>query len=68
MVPHDVSDLPHPAQIAAWRRMSPRERLRTVDASRRMASQVMMAAARQRHPGIGDEEAEAWVQKRLIRG
>lgn len=48
--------------------MSPRERLRTVDASRRMASQVMMAAARQRHPGIGDEEAEAWVQKRLIRG
>ena len=43
-------------QIDAWRRMSPLDKARTVDALTRTAEALALAGIRRRHPGASERE------------
>ena len=56
-----LADGPDPEQIAAFRKLSPEERLMTAQRLYRLARDVKAAGLRSAHPGWSDDEVEREV-------
>ena len=52
----DTSPVVERLQIDAWRRMSPLDKVRTVDALTRDTQALALAGIRRRHPGASERE------------
>lgn len=64
--PHDFGDL-HPAQIRAWRNMTPAERLDIAFQAYQIALDAVRISERQRHPDISESDL-AWRVTRRMQG
>lgn len=58
----------HPMQVAAYRRMTPAEKLDRLAEMYRLARTLMAAGARMRHPEWSQEEIEREVRERMLYG
>lgn len=56
----------HPAQIAAYRRMTPAEKLRRMSALYWMARRMKMAALKSQHPDWTEEQIVAETSRILL--
>jgi hypothetical protein len=63
-----LEDRPDPAQVAAFRRLSPQERLRTAHQLYCLARKVKAAGIRSAHPEWCDAEVESAVSRAILRG
>ena len=69
LMPHSVPEGElHPAQIAAYQRMTPAEKLRQVDALNLQARRLKEAGVRMRHPDWSEAQVEKEVLQSIIRG
>ena len=62
-----LEDRPDPAQIEAFRRLSPQERLLTADRLYRLARNVKAAGIRAAHPEWREAEVESAVSRAILR-
>jgi hypothetical protein len=62
-----LEDRPEPAQIEAFRRLSPQERLLTADRLYRLARKVKAAGIRAAHPEWREAEVESAVSRAILR-
>ena len=61
-----LRDGPDPAQVEAFRRLSPEERLMTAERLYRLARAVKAAAIRSAHPDWPDAEVEGAVSRAIL--
>ncbi len=58
----------HPAQIAAYRRMTPDQKLKQVDALNRQARKLKAAGLRMQHPDWSEDQIAEEVRLICLRG